>query len=115
MNRLVISFVNRLVNTLVKQLVNRWVNRWVIQSVIQLSALFVNRLTNQWFNRSVDQWVNKLVNIIIQWSKNIHVQNYDVIDSLITIKTEINGQIERNVNKKKQTEYHNIIIYCIHM
>jgi len=45
---------------------------------------------------------NKLVNIIIQWSKNIHVQNYDVIDSLITIKTEINGQIERNVNKKKR-------------
>ena len=45
---------------------------------------------------------NKLVNIIIQWSKNIYVQNYDVIDSLITIKTEINGQIERNVNKKKR-------------
>ena len=45
---------------------------------------------------------NKLVGVINQWSKDIHVQNNNVIDSLITIKTEINGQNERNAAKKKR-------------
>ena len=45
---------------------------------------------------------NKLVGVIIQWSKDIYVQNNNVIDSLITIKTEINGQNEKNAAKKKR-------------
>ena len=45
---------------------------------------------------------NKLVGVINQWSKDIHVQNNNVIDLLITIKTEINGQNERNAAKKKR-------------
>ena len=45
---------------------------------------------------------NKLIEVIILWSKDINVQNNDVINKLISLKNEIISQNEMNQAKKKR-------------
>ena len=45
---------------------------------------------------------NKLIEAIILWSKDIHVQNNDVTNKLISLKNEIISQNEMNEAKKKR-------------
>jgi len=45
---------------------------------------------------------NKLIEVIILWSKDIHVQNNDVTNKLISLKNEIISHNEMNEAKKKR-------------
>ena len=54
------------------------------------------------FMQKLSTLSNKLIEAIILWSKDIHVQNNDVTNKLISLKNEIISQNEMNEAKKKR-------------